>query len=61
MRTPRKETPHKTNRNMTHKDHWYGNETPIEFIVDQTINQKFTYMTVTQITVNDDSHVTFEQ
>lgn len=36
-------------------------ETPIEFIVDQTINQKFTYLTVTRITVNNNNHVTFEQ
>lgn len=62
MRTPRKEThPHETNRNMTHKDHWYDDETPINAIVDQAINQKFNYMTVTQITITDDGHVTFEQ
>ena len=46
---------------MTHKDHWYDNETPINAIVDQAIDQKFNYMTVTQITVTDDGHVTFEQ
>lgn len=46
---------------MTHKDHWYDDETPINAIVDQAIAQKFTYMTVTQITINDDGHVTFEQ
>lgn len=46
---------------MSHKDHWYDNETPIDFIVDQAINQKFKYMTVTQITIHDDGHVTFEQ
>jgi len=46
---------------MTHKDYWYDDETPINAIVDQAIAQKFTYMTVTQITINDDGHVTFEQ
>ena len=46
---------------LTHKDHWYDNETPIDFIVDQAIDQKFKYMTVTQITIYDDGHVTFEQ
>lgn len=46
---------------MAHKDHWYDDETPIDFIVDQAIEQKFTYMTVTTITVYDDGHVTFEQ
>lgn len=46
---------------MTHKDHWYDDETPINAIVDQAINQKFNYMTVTQITITDDGHVTFEQ
>lgn len=46
---------------MTHKDHWYDNETPIDNVVDQAINQKFNYMTVTRITVTDDSHITFEQ
>lgn len=46
---------------MIHKDHWYDDETPINAIVDQAIAQKFTYMTVTQITINDDGHVSFEQ
>lgn len=50
-----------TNWLMAHKDHWYDDETPIDFIVDQAIAQKFKYMTVTQITINDDGHVTFEQ
>ena len=35
--------------------------TPINFIVDQAIDQKFKYMTVTRITINDNGHVTFEQ
>lgn len=46
---------------ITHKNLWYDNETPIDNIVGQAIDQKFTYMTVTQITINDDGHVTFEQ
>lgn len=46
---------------MTHKDHWYDDETPIDDVVDQAIDQKFNYMTVTQITINNDGHVTFEQ
>ena len=50
-----------TNWLIAHKDHWYDDETPINAIVDQAIAQKFTYMTVTQITINDDGHVTFEQ
>lgn len=46
---------------MIHKDHWYDNETPIDNVVNQAITQKFNYMTVTQITITDDGHVTFEQ
>lgn len=46
---------------MTHKNHWYDNETPIDTIVDQAIAQQFKYMTVTQITIDDNGHVTFEQ
>ena len=46
---------------IAHKDHWYDDETPINFIVDQVINQKFTYTTVTQITITNDGNVTFEQ
>lgn len=50
-----------TNWLLTHKKHWYDNEMPIDFIVDQAIDQKFKYMTVTQITIHDDGYVTFEQ
>lgn len=50
-----------TNWLIAHKDHWYDNETPIDAIVNQAIEQKFTYMTVTTIIIHDDGHVTFEQ
>lgn len=50
-----------TNWLLSHKDHWYDDETPIDDIVNQAINQKFTYMTVTRITITDNGHVTFEQ
>lgn len=50
-----------TNWLLTHKKHWYDNETPIDVIVDQAINQKFKYMTVTRIIIHNDGHVTFEQ
>ena len=46
---------------MVHKDHWYDNETPIDAIVDQAINQQFKYMTVTTITIHKNGHVTVEQ
>lgn len=45
---------------LSHKAEWYDDETPIEDIVDQAIDQKFTHMTVTEIVVDDDGHVTYD-
>lgn len=45
---------------LSHKAEWYDNETSIEDIVDQAIDQKFTHMTVTEIVVDDDGHVTYD-
>ena len=46
---------------MSHQAEWYDNETPIDYIVDQAIDQKFTYMTVTTIVIDDDGHVTYDR
>ena len=45
---------------MSHQAEWYDNETPIDAIVDQAIDQKFTHMTVTEIVIDDDGHVTYD-
>lgn len=47
---------------MSHKAEWYDeNETPIDYVVDQAIDQKFTYMTVTTIVIDDNGHVTYDR
>ena len=41
---------------------WYHDEwRSTDTYQHQAIDQKFNYMTVTQITITDDGHVTFEQ
>ena len=46
---------------MSHKAEWYDEaETPITHVVDQAIDQAFTYMTVTTIVIDDNGHVTYD-
>lgn len=46
---------------MSHQVEWYDNETPIDYVADQAIDQKFTYMTVTTIVIDDNGHVTYDR